>query len=182
MRAAALTATALVAFTFLPVQTSWSDADADERGILDNGAFADRGSDRDRDVRDEADRVELSAGGVQSDGVDWWLAGEDAAGDDAAAPLVVELPWTARATVTAYCHGGLMRSGRQTYVGAVATDRSVIPEGSLVTIEGLGGPYVSEDTGSGVRGWWVDVFTPDCGRAQQIGRSQRAIRVERWGW
>lgn len=124
-----------------------------------------------RDAGGASDAAELVAAEPEID---------DVADDVDAEPAVVA--WTNRATVTAYCHGGLMRSGRQTYVGAVATDRRYIPEGSLIAIEGLGGPYVSEDTGSGVLGWWVDVFTPDCGRARQIGRSQRAIRVDRWGW
>lgn len=92
------------------------------------------------------------------------------------------LCWTARARITAYCTSGVMRSGRRTYVGAVATDRAYIPEGSLIEIEGLPGRYTSEDTGSGVRGWHVDIYMPSCADAVRWGSQQRAIRVMRWGW
>lgn len=99
-------------------------------------------------------------------------------GDCRRAPLA----WTARATVTAYCESGVMRSGRRTYVGAVATDRAVIPEGSLIEIEGVAGVHVSEDTGSGVRGYWIDRYMTSCADAVRWGRQTLAIRVTRWGW
>lgn len=126
------------------------------------------------DTEEDEATVELSDGGVQSDGETWWYADEPEAPEP--------LPWTARATITNYCLHGTMRSGRYTYVGAVATDHAYIPEGSLLEIEGLSGWYRAEDTGSGVRGWWVDMFRPSCDDARRWGRQQLAIRVIRWGY
>lgn len=125
---------------------------------------------------------------------DGWL--ESAGGDPAAvgsaddlasdAPLP-ELSWTAHARVTAYApgcgdSGRGTRSGTPTRWGVIATDRSRIPAWSLVEIEGFPGTvFRSEDTGSGVRGWHVDVWMPTCAQARRHGSPTRAIRVLRWG-
>jgi 3D (Asp-Asp-Asp) domain-containing protein len=82
-----------------------------------------------------------------------------------------------QATVTGYCLRGTMRSGRTVYAGAVATDPRVIPLGSRLHIEGLGGNYTAEDTGGGVHGAHVDVWFPSCSAAIQWGRQTRTVTV-----
>lgn len=92
-----------------------------------------------------------------------------------------EPEWTASARVTAYCLQGTMRNGQYVHQGAAATDRSVIPEGSLIEIESLG-TYISKDTGGAVNGWHIDVWEPSCTVARQIGNSYRMVRITRWGY
>lgn len=70
-----------------------------------------------------------------------------------------------------------MRSGRWVYAGAVATDPRVIPLGTRLTIDGLPGTYVAEDTGGGVHGHHVDVWMSSCSAAIQWGRQTREVRV-----
>jgi 3D (Asp-Asp-Asp) domain-containing protein len=81
------------------------------------------------------------------------------------------------ATVTAYCLSGVMRNGAQTHSGAAATDPSVIPMGTRMRIEGLGGEYRAEDTGSGVRGAHVDVWMARCADALNWGRQTRMVEI-----
>jgi 3D (Asp-Asp-Asp) domain-containing protein len=86
-------------------------------------------------------------------------------------------PRTLVATVTAYCLTGVMRNGMQTHSGAAATDPTVIPMGTRMRIEGLGGEYRAEDTGSGVRGAHVDVWMARCADALNWGRQTRVVEI-----
>lgn len=95
-------------------------------------------------------------------------------------PVPTPEPWV-NARVTAYCLQGRMRNGEYVHSGAAATDRTYIPEGSLIEIENLG-TYISKDTGGVVRGWHIDVWTPSCATAYQIGNSFRRVRITRWGY
>lgn len=79
------------------------------------------------------------------------------------------------ASVSAYCHEGMMRTGLWTRSGAVAVDPSVIPLYSSLTIEGLPGTYQALDTGGGIVGNMVDVYMPDCERALEWGRRTRVV-------
>jgi 3D (Asp-Asp-Asp) domain-containing protein len=102
-------------------------------------------------------------------------------GDDeppSSAPVVApSLPVVRQVTarVTAYCLSGTTRSGTPTHSGVVATDPSVIPLGSNLTIEGLGGTYRAEDTGGGVRGAHVDVWMASCAQARAWGVQYRQV-------
>lgn len=71
--------------------------------------------------------------------------------------------------VTAYSLQGITRSGELVRPGVVATDPAVLPLGTVLTIEGLPGVYSALDTGSGVRGRWLDVWMPTDTQAIQHG-------------
>ncbi len=79
--------------------------------------------------------------------------------------------------ITGYCDHGITRSGEWTRPGVVATDPSVIPLYSTVSIEGLG-TYTALDTGGGVRGNHVDVWFESCSDA--INWGSRTRQVEWW--
>jgi 3D (Asp-Asp-Asp) domain-containing protein len=102
-------------------------------------------------------------------------------GDDQAAeapPLELAPPprsFTAR--VTGYCLAGRTRLGTPVRPGVVAVDPAVIPLGSRLLIEGLGGVYSAEDTGSAVRGASVDVWFASCADALAWGVRYRTIEV-----
>lgn len=83
------------------------------------------------------------------------------------------------ARVTSYCLTGRTASNTPVRPGVVATDPRVIPLGSTLTIEGLDGLYVAEDTGGGVHGAHVDLWLGDCGEAIRWGSQYRF--VEWWG-
>lgn len=70
-----------------------------------------------------------------------------------------------------------MRSGRWVYPGAVAVDPSLIPLGSRLRIEGLGGIFVAEDTGAGVHGAHIDVWMASCQDAILWGRQYREVEL-----
>lgn len=85
---------------------------------------------------------------------------------------------------TAYCHPGKTQSGTKARTGIVAADPRVLPVGSVVRIvDGpASGVYTVMDTGAQVKGRKVDVFIPDCGRAEKFGEQRVRIRVIRLGW
>ncbi len=65
---------------------------------------------------------------------------------------------------------GITASGEPTHWGAVAVDPRVIPLGTRLVIEGLGGTvFTALDTGGGVIGRWVDVWFPSDWDAIQHG-------------
>lgn len=59
--------------------------------------------------------------------------------------------------------------------GTIAVDPNVIPLGSTVYIEDLG-YFTAEDTGSGVQGYWIDVWMPSCDQAINFGRQTRLVQ------
>jgi 3D (Asp-Asp-Asp) domain-containing protein len=81
------------------------------------------------------------------------------------------------ARVTAYALVGHTRSGTWTRWGTVAVDPRVIPLGSKLMIEGFDEVFVAEDTGSGVKGNWVDIWFPSYWEAIQWGVQYRRITV-----
>jgi len=71
---------------------------------------------------------------------------------------------------------GFTRSGERTHWGVVAVDPSVIPLGSRLTIEGMGGTvFTALDTGEGVTGRWVDVWFHTDSEALQHGVQERLV-------
>lgn len=81
------------------------------------------------------------------------------------------------ATVTSYCLRGRTASGTPVRWGAVAVDPRVIPLGSKIQIEGFEEVFVAEDTGSGVRGNWVDIWFENCVEARAFGMQSRRVTI-----
>ena len=63
--------------------------------------------------------------------------------------------------------------------GVVATDPSVLPMGTRMTISGLDGTFVAADTGGGVRGAHVDIYMPSYAAAISYGRRPCTVQVLR---
>ena len=85
-------------------------------------------------------------------------------------------------TVTAYsyaCGGsGLTAHTERNPIPyfTAAADPRVLPAGSLVEVQGpWGGLYLVEDTG--VIGQRLDLFVPDCHKAEWWGSQQRKVKV-----
>ncbi|MEB3750617.1 MULTISPECIES: G5 and 3D domain-containing protein [Geobacillus] len=83
---------------------------------------------------------------------------------------------------TAYCEGcsGITSTGvnlrQNPSAKVIAVDPSIIPLGSKVYVEGYG-YAIAADTGSGIRGYKIDVFFPDRSDAFRWGRKRVKIRV-----
>jgi 3D (Asp-Asp-Asp) domain-containing protein len=110
------------------------------------------------------------------------LVGAVPAGAGSAAPRAGA---TLRLTATAYCHAGKTQSGAHTRTGIVAADPHVLPVGSVVRIDQpktLAGIYTVMDTGGAVNGSHLDIFMPDCARAERFGKQPIRVRVLRRGW
>lgn len=67
-------------------------------------------------------------------------------------------------------------SGLTVREGIVATDPDVIPLGTLLYVEGYG-YAVASDTGGGIRGAMIDLFTHSYDEAIQFGRRTRQVYV-----
>ncbi len=90
-------------------------------------------------------------------------------------------------TATAYCHEGTTKSGTRTKTGIAAADPVVLPVGSVVRVYSPGKPfyagiYTVMDTGRAVQGRVLDLFVPDCTRAEAFGRKPITVYVLRRGW
>jgi 3D (Asp-Asp-Asp) domain-containing protein len=87
---------------------------------------------------------------------------------------------------TAYCTGDTTASGVNVQAGIAAGDPKVLPEGSVIQVDGvperLRGIYTVMDTGPDVRGRSIDVFMSNCGEARDFGRRDIALTVLRLGW
>jgi len=83
---------------------------------------------------------------------------------------------------TAYCKGcsGVTRTGvnlrQNPSTKVIAVDPSIIPLGSKVYVEGYG-YAIAADTGSGIKGYEIDVFFPEESDAMRWGRKRVKIRV-----
>jgi 3D (Asp-Asp-Asp) domain-containing protein len=85
---------------------------------------------------------------------------------------------------TAYCHPGKTQSGTKARTGIVAADPRVLPVGSVVRIidGAASGVYTVMDTGPQVKGRKIDVFIPDCARAEKFGEQRVRLNIIRHGW
>jgi len=101
-----------------------------------------------------------------------------------AAASIAAAPSATRFKATAYCLAGKTASGIGARAGIIAADPSVLPVGSVVRI--IDGPsagvYTVMDTGASVRGRKIDIFIPDCARAEKFGAQMVRVRVLRHGW
>ena len=93
-------------------------------------------------------------------------------------------PSTLHVKATAYCLKGRTASGTPARMGIVAADPRVLPVGTVLRI--LDGPssgiYTVMDTGAAVKGHKIDIFVPDCARAERFGEQTLRVRVIRRGW
>jgi len=87
---------------------------------------------------------------------------------------------------TAYCKGQTTSAGVSPQSGIAAADPGLLPEGSVVEIEGAGdryrGIYTVMDTGPKVAGRHLDLYMWSCIEAMSFGRRQITLTVLRHGW
>jgi 3D (Asp-Asp-Asp) domain-containing protein/peptidoglycan hydrolase CwlO-like protein len=99
---------------------------------------------------------------------------ESAAGGTPTAPEAAPPPprpgGTMTVYATGYCLKGTTATGLPVGPGIVATDPSVIPLGTRMTIPGYG-EGVAADTGSGIQGRRIDVWIKSCADAGAFGRT-----------
>ena len=87
---------------------------------------------------------------------------------------------------TAYCKGSVTAAGVAVQNGAAASDRSLLPLGSIVQID-MGDPrydgmYTILDTGPQIKGLEVDIYMWSCNDALAFGRRPVQATVLRQGW
>jgi 3D (Asp-Asp-Asp) domain-containing protein len=89
-------------------------------------------------------------------------------------------------TATAYCKGEMTSAGVTPQAGIAAGDPQLLPEGSVVQVDGVPdryrGIYTVMDTGPKVIGRHVDLYMWSCIEATTFGRRPIAITVLRLGW
>jgi 3D (Asp-Asp-Asp) domain-containing protein len=87
---------------------------------------------------------------------------------------------------TAYCKGQTTASGVAVRSGVIAADPRILPQGSIVQLDGLPeryeGIYTVLDTGPKVRGRHVDVYIWSCHDALAFGRRPVKLTILRLGW
>jgi 3D (Asp-Asp-Asp) domain-containing protein len=89
-------------------------------------------------------------------------------------------------TGTAYCKGELTSAGVTPQAGIAAADPLLLPEGSVIQVDGVParyrGIYTVMDTGPKVQGRHVDLYMWSCIEAMTFGRRPIALTVLRLGW
>jgi 3D (Asp-Asp-Asp) domain-containing protein len=87
---------------------------------------------------------------------------------------------------TAYCKGQTTASGVAPQAGVAAADPEILPEGSVVRLEGLPaehrGIYTVLDTGPKIIGRHVDLYMWSCNEALAFGRRPVTVTILRLGW
>jgi 3D (Asp-Asp-Asp) domain-containing protein len=87
---------------------------------------------------------------------------------------------------TAYCKGQTTSAGVSPQSGIAAADPQLLPEGSVVRIDGgperYRGIYTVMDTGPKVVGQHLDLYMWSCMEASTFGRRQITLSVLRLGW
>lgn len=98
-----------------------------------------------------------------------------------------------RFVTTAYCKGQTTASGVGVTTGIAAADRKLLPEGSVIEIDGVPGRpdslpdryrgiYTVMDTGPMVTGKHIDLYLWSCNEALSFGKRDAIITVLRLGW
>ena len=89
-------------------------------------------------------------------------------------------------TATAYCKGEVTSAGVSPQAGIAAADPLLLPEGSVVQLDGVPdryrGIYTVMDTGPKVQGRHVDLYMWSCIEATTFGRRPITLTVLRLGW
>ena len=87
---------------------------------------------------------------------------------------------------TAYCRGQTTASGVSVQSGIAAADPALLPEGSVIQVDGVqdrySGIYTVMDTGAMVLGRHVDLYMWNCDEAILFGRRDVVLTVLRLGW
>jgi 3D (Asp-Asp-Asp) domain-containing protein len=87
---------------------------------------------------------------------------------------------------TAYCKGQTTASGVRVKRGMAAADPRMLPQGSIVQLDGVPegheGLYTVLDTGPAVKGRHVDLYMWSCHEALAFGRRPVTLTVLRLGW
>jgi len=87
---------------------------------------------------------------------------------------------------TAYCKGDTTASGVAPQAGVAAADPHVLPEGTVVKVDGVPDPYrgiyTVLDTGPSVQGSHLDLYMWSCFDALAFGRRPVTVTVLRLGW
>lgn len=87
---------------------------------------------------------------------------------------------------TAYCKGQTTSAGVTPQSGIAAADQVLLPEGSVVQVEGVAdryrGIYTVMDTGPKVIGQHIDLYMWSCIEAMSFGRRPITLTVLRLGW
>jgi 3D (Asp-Asp-Asp) domain-containing protein len=94
---------------------------------------------------------------------------------------------------TAYCQGQTTASGVGVTTGIVAADKKLLPEGSVIEVDGLPGRpeslpdryrgiYTVMDTGPMVTGRHIDIYLWSCTESLAFGKRDAIITVLRLGW
>lgn len=87
---------------------------------------------------------------------------------------------------TAYCKGVVTASGVDVKEGVAAADPRILPEGSVIQLDGVPerhrGIYTILDTGPKVLGKHLDLYVWSCNEALEFGRRPVSITVLRLGW
>ena len=89
-------------------------------------------------------------------------------------------------SATAYCKGQVTASGVAVQEGAVAADPTILPGGSVISVD-VGNPtydgiYTVLDTGPEIKGREIDVYMWSCYEALDFGRRPAFVTVIRLGW
>jgi 3D (Asp-Asp-Asp) domain-containing protein len=98
-----------------------------------------------------------------------------------------------RFTATAYCKGLTTASGVGVTNGIVAADPALLPEGSVIELDGVprsgaalpdqyNGIYTVMDTGPAVNGRHLDIYMWSCNEALALGKRDALVTVLRLGW
>jgi 3D (Asp-Asp-Asp) domain-containing protein len=87
---------------------------------------------------------------------------------------------------TAYCKGETTSAGVTPQSGIAAADPGLLPEGSVVQVDGVAdryrGIYTVMDTGPKVSGRHIDLYMWSCIEALSFGRRPIKLTVLRLGW
>ena len=91
-----------------------------------------------------------------------------------------------RFEATAYCKGHTTASGVAVRAGIAAGDPKLLPEGSVIEVDGvpdrLKGIYTVLDTGPKIQGRRIDLYMWSCYEALDFGRRPITLTVLRLGW
>jgi 3D (Asp-Asp-Asp) domain-containing protein len=87
---------------------------------------------------------------------------------------------------TAYCKGQTTFSGVNVRAGIAAADPELLPQGSVIQVEGvpepLRGIYTVLDTGPKIQGRLIDLYMWSCYEALDFGRRKVTLTILRHGW
>lgn len=86
-------------------------------------------------------------------------------------------------TATAYALKGKTASGEPVRKGIIAADPSILPLHTKVQVEAgsYTGTYIVKDTGGGIKGRHIDIWTPSTREAVKFGKRKVKLTVLSYG-